>query len=347
LKDTSLNRNPFRLLGATVHDNRRRIVELAEQKALELDQDLCQKARLDLINPRSRLAVEMAWLPGVSPARVDQFIRLISENPQAIRSESGIPALAHANLMAAVFENMDWNASESDVAKFILEFAERVEFLDPEEILGDINEDRIVSGFPLIKDLDLMKAEFSERKRYYKSVIITMLNDMPPARLVDTVCKTVADTTNGDKALELINEVVDAYEVETQFFLEKEAENVSKLVEAVRELAEEGKTIIEPLIRRTEQVVRNWKKVAYPIQLRKKVEGLNHQASSELAYEIRELAVELYNEHEMIIPAMMITNFLVDLFSELPTVLERLQSDARDLNDIFLKTSGLDKSSLS
>lgn len=317
-----------------MHDNRHRIVELAEQKALELDQDLCQKARLDLINPRSRLAVEMAWLPGVSPARVDQLVRLVSEDPPAITSEPGIPTLAHANLMAAMFENMDGNASESDVAKFILEFAERVEFLDPEEILGDINEDRLVSGFPVIKSPDQVEAELSERKRHYQSVIIGALNDMPPAKLVSTVSKAVVDETNGDKSLELIDEVVDAYEVGTQFFLEKEAENISKLVGAVRELAGEGETIIEPLIGKIEPVVRNWKKVAHPIQLRKKAQGLEHKAGHDMANEIRSLAVELFNEHDLISKAERITRILLHYFSESPVLVEQFKQDISTIQDL-------------
>ena len=58
--------NAFQLLGATVRDDRRRIVELAEEKSLELDHEACQKARSDLTSPRTRLSVEMGWLPGAN-----------------------------------------------------------------------------------------------------------------------------------------------------------------------------------------------------------------------------------------------------------------------------------------
>jgi hypothetical protein len=43
-------------LGVTTRDDRRRIVELAEEKSLELDHEVCQKARSDLTNPRTRLS---------------------------------------------------------------------------------------------------------------------------------------------------------------------------------------------------------------------------------------------------------------------------------------------------
>jgi hypothetical protein len=340
LKESALHRNSFRVLGATVRDNRHRIVELAEQKALELDPDLCQKARSALTNPRTRLTAEMAWLPGVSATKADQLLRLISDVPRAIRSESRIPALAHANLMAAVFESMDEYGSESDIAKFILKFAERIESLDCEEILRDINEDRQVSGFPEIRTLDLVDAEVAERKRYYRNVIMDALNNMPSAELVDVLTRAVVDGSHGSETFELIDEVVDAYEVETRFFLGKEAENVSKLVETVRRLAGRGETIIEPLIRRIEQVVGNWKKVAHPIQLRKKAQGLDHQASTAIVYEIRNLAMELFDDHGLIFRAEWITRLLMHYFAESPVIVERLEQDISAIRDIARRSAG-------
>ncbi|WP_293194226.1 hypothetical protein [Ottowia sp.] len=51
LTTTALHQSAFAVLGATARDDRRRIVELAEEKSLELDHDICQKARSDLTNP--------------------------------------------------------------------------------------------------------------------------------------------------------------------------------------------------------------------------------------------------------------------------------------------------------
>ena len=87
----------------TTRDDRRRIVEVAEEKSLELDHEVCQKARSDLANPRSRLSVEMAWLPGVSPRKASLLVDGLLHNPMAIREESGLPTLAHLNLLAAAF----------------------------------------------------------------------------------------------------------------------------------------------------------------------------------------------------------------------------------------------------
>ncbi len=59
-----LLQNPFHILTATPRDNRRRIMQLADERSLLLDAGECMQARSDLTNPRKRLSVEVAWLPG-------------------------------------------------------------------------------------------------------------------------------------------------------------------------------------------------------------------------------------------------------------------------------------------
>src|SRR5262245_20339870 len=63
--ETSLHKSPFWILGASLRDDRQRIVERADERALELDPDVCQKARSELTNPRTRLTAEIGWLPGI------------------------------------------------------------------------------------------------------------------------------------------------------------------------------------------------------------------------------------------------------------------------------------------
>ena len=63
--------NPFHILGASTRDNRHRISELADERSLLFDPNSCMEARSDLTNPRKRLSVEVAWLPGIAPNRVE------------------------------------------------------------------------------------------------------------------------------------------------------------------------------------------------------------------------------------------------------------------------------------
>ena len=337
LKTTALHQTPFAILGVTTRDDRRRIVELAEEKSLELDHDVCQKARSDLTNPRTRLSAEIAWLPGVSPRKASQLVEGLLHDAMAVREESGLPTLAHLNLLAAAFEAVDSEHDAEDLASFIQEVAYLVDEIDPEDVLRDINEDRAVSGFPEVRALDQIEAELAERKRYYRSAIKDALDRLPPTTLVQVMTDTVEEVTLGgeDHAPELIDDLVDSYEVETQGFLQKEAENVHKLIKAARDSANSGEAAVKPYVDKLDAVARNWDKVAQPIQLSAKARGIDHEASRDLAYEIRSLAIDLFNTHDMLTQSQRLTGLLQELFAELPEVSERVEQDADALADIF------------
>jgi hypothetical protein len=122
--------------------------------------------------------------------------------------------------------------------------------------------------------------------------------------------------------------------VETQGILQKEAENVRKLIKAVRDSADSGKAV-GPYMDKLDAVARNWDKIAQPIQLSAKARGTNHEASHELAYEIRSLAIDLFNKHDMLEQSQRLTALLKELFVELPEFFERVEEDADTLAGFF------------
>lgn len=337
LTKTAIHQSAFAVLGVTTRDNRKRIVELAEEKSLELDHDVCQKARSDLTNPRNRLSAEIAWLPGVSPRKTSQLLENLLQDPMTVRKMLGLPTLAHLNLLAAAFQAVDDKHDSRDLASFILEVATLADALDPEDILRDINEDRAVSGFPDVQTFEQIEAELAERKRYYRNAIKEALNRLPPTTLIQVMTETVdVVTAHGeDHAPELIDELVDSYEVETQSFLQKEAENVHKLIKAARDSTRAGEAAVKTYVDKLAVVARNWDKVAQPIQLSAKARGINHAASRDLAYEIRSLAIDLFNKHDMLTQSQRLTGLLQELFAEIPEVSERVEQDADALADIF------------
>ncbi|WP_223513867.1 hypothetical protein [Pseudomonas sp. GL-B-19] len=337
LHKSHLQQNPFALLGVTTRDDRRRIVELAEEKSLELDHDACQKARSDLTSPRMRLSAEMAWLPGVSPRKASQLVTTLHEDPMSIRKESGLPTLAHLNLLAAAFEAVDGNDSAGDVAEFIQEMACLVDDLSVDQVFRDINEDRSVSSFPEVMGIDQVEAELSERKRYYRNAIKDALNRLPPATLVDVMTVAVNSITCGGErhAPELLDDLVDSYAVETQDFLQKEAENAQKLIKAARDSAKSGESVVKPIVDKLEAVARNWDKVAQPIQLSAKARGIDHEPSHQIAYSIRSLAIDLFNEHDMLTQSQRLFALILELFAESPELAERVEQDSDALAEIL------------
>ena len=138
-----------------------------------------------------------------------------------------------------------------------------------------------------------------------------------------------------DHAPELIDDLVDSYAVETQGFLQKEAESVEKLIKAARDSAKSGESVVKPIVDKLEAVARNWDKVAQPIQLSAKARGIDHEPSHEIAYFIRSLAIDLFNEHDMLTQSQRLTGLIQELFAELPEVVEQVEQDSEALADIF------------
>jgi hypothetical protein len=305
---------------------------MAEERTLQLDSDICQKARSDLTNPRTRLAAEMSWLPGVAPRIAEKIVRTLSEDPQAsARSAHGLPSLARANIMAAACELVTDDEPVSSVAKLIGDLAEAVESVELDDVLRDINEDRGVSGFPEVQGVDVIGTEFSGRRRAYRSALKNLLNTMETAKLIETMADVVRRATDGGTVHgpALLDDLVDSYEIETQGFLQKEAENLSALVKHASNAASKGALAVDPILARLDKVARNWHGVALPILASAKSRGIVHRPSEDVAYELRGLSLTLNNEHGMLNQTARLTGLLRELFAELPDIAERLGEDAK------------------
>jgi hypothetical protein len=335
---TALHRTAFGILGATTRDNRRRIVELAEAKSLTLDSDVCTEARSDLTNPRARLMAELAWLPGLSPKRAKEYCTLLEQDvTRCIELVQKECAIVRANVYSAAFELFDTQMDNVYWAAAIEDIARQVDEIESTDVLRLINEDREVAGFPAIPNPDLIESALSERRRYYKDSIKEAIDRLPTARMIQVITDIVQSATNGgtEPAPMLIDELVDSFEAGVRPFLDREADNARKLVKTTHDSAAGGERVVKPLLDKLDQVVRNWDKVAKPIHINMNVRGIEHEQSKALAYEIRNLGIDLYNKHRMLEQAQRVTNLLQEVFSELPEVADRLEEDAKAIHNIF------------
>jgi len=312
-------------------------MELADERSLLLDSTECMEARSELTNPRKRLSAEVAWLPGIGPKRVGEVMSLLDASPSALLAVDKLSSIARANLLAAGLARLsDHNANV--VAEWVLAISWALEDLDPDELSVIINEERIVSGFPEVSDLSAVEAEIQERRRYYRQVIKSALDHLPPKDLVEAVTVAVESATDGGYVHGpiLIADLVDSYEVEAQGFLDKEEGNIRALVEKLRAAvdAERPDSTLAPMMNQLIQVVKNWDTVAQPIQVSTKSRGLDHDASHRVAGLVRGLAIHMFNEHGKLDFSQQLTNMLQEVFAEVGEVAERTAEDAEALGEI-------------
>jgi len=328
---TDLHKTAFAILDVTTRDNRRRIVEQAEERSLSMDHEMCAKARSDLTNPRLRLSVEVSWLPGISPKRASAYCTLIKHDLDKYMSaaEDESP-LVKSNLIAAALDLFDQDMDADDWASWIYQLASESDQIDAENVFRLVNEDRAVAGFPLVSGPELVEEEIANRRRYYKDSIKGAIDRLPTKRMIDVMTDVVDTATmlGEDSAPLLIDELIDSYELGVRSFLEREAGNVEKLIGSIRDGATGGSRVVTPLIDKLDTVIRNWDRVAQPIQVSMKSRGLEHDQSRRMALDVRSLGIDLFNEYQMLDQAERITNLLKEVFAELPEVADKLEDDS-------------------
>lgn len=334
---TSLHKNPFSVLRATTRDSRARILQLAEEKSLAGDEEEIREAQSALLNPRTRLVAELRWLPGVSPNKAQQLLSDLSNSVDLQAKAGTLPPIAQLNVLSAYFETMKPDTAPDTIAALIQHAARVFQTVSSSDLLRDLNEDRAVAGFAEIKSADQIETEIAERRRYYRGAIKDALDQQPSSVLVELMTKIVTEATDGgeEHAPELIDDLVDSYALEAQDFLERERDNVFKLLDAARTAASAGEGLLEGLLAKIEAVTRNWDSIAQPVQLSFKARGIRHEPSRELAYAIRDLAIDLYNKHDFAASPKRLMDLLQELFAELPDVLEKVEEDAEALVELL------------
>jgi hypothetical protein len=331
-----LETNPFYVLQVSTRDNRQTILRQAEEKALELDYEVCQQARADLTHPRRRLGAEIAWLPGLSPREVGLAFARLNTEPQTLQRPCNLPLLALFNLLVAAFSRVNASDTAQNIAAYICRADDVFDNVTDEQVLEDINADRIAAGFPEWTDLPEVQRLLHEHLRQARTVFEATLDRLPPATLLESITLAVDTATDNGayQAGALIDALIDSYALRVSPLLEQEAALVRTLLDTARTAAESGESTVQATLERIDKVTRNWDRFAQPIQLSDKARGRDHALSKELARDIRSLAIELFNDYELLDGARYLTNMLAEVFAELPEMAEIIEQDATTLDEI-------------
>lgn len=329
--------NPFFVLGASSRDTRQRILQLADEKALELDPERCDRARTALVTPQNRLRAELSWLPGVSPRRCLQVLETLAVNPDAIPAQDGLPPLAHANLKASAIARLRDRQTPELMAGRILDLADTDARIDLDATLSDINEDRTVAGVTPVRSKDLLSEELEARRREFRDAIKIALDRMESQHLVDTLALIVQLSTcdGAEPAPRLVNELVEMFETSASGFLEQGVADIEAEIGRIKAAVAANPGNASARISQLEQMTRRWDRIASPIQLNARSRGMRHGLSHRLAMTIRDLGVDLHNEHSQTDLAARLTQLVAECFSESEEVAERVNEDNAVLADLL------------
>jgi hypothetical protein len=189
------------------------------------------------------------------------------------------PGMARANLLAAGLRRLDAeDRTPSSVAVWIMEISTSFECAEPDTLTLLINDDRVVSGFPEITDISAVRGELNERRRYFRSVIMSVLGSMRESDRLEAIMKVVRSSTgDGTKlAPAVVFDMVDLYEVESKASLARQEQKLRFLIARVRDAAEQNQSDpdVANLIGGLVTDFRVWRHVVEPTHICARVRGL-------------------------------------------------------------------------
>ena len=341
-----LLKNPFHILGATTRDDKHKIMDLAEECCLLSDADECMAARAVLIHPRKRISAEIAWLPGVNPEHIDSLLKQLDSPHQNLLNIDDLPPLARTNVLTAGLSRLS-NIASANLMEWILAIAHAYERIDDEEVRRTLNADRNLSGFPQITDLSVITAEIQNQRRYYSQTLSSAINNLSVterARILTLTLETVIGHGNNRCPI-LIDELIQSYELEVGSDLEKKQKIIEALDEKLRAMLDTKSTDseLELIVHQLIDAVKEWDTIAQPIQLSKRSRGERHTASFEIAWKIQKLAVDMFNEYLKCDFPLQLLNMLLEVFAEVPEIVERITKDKKDLIRHEHEVKGIEK----
>jgi hypothetical protein len=328
----NLFQNPFYVLGVSTRDSKQVIVEACDAKSLAFDADLCSRLRSDLTAPRNRLSAELAWLPGLSPARALGLIQELEKAPKTFLSSlDGTNPLTRCNALVTYLERHK-PTEESLIINLLIDTAQSFEQIDLANLLTLVNEDRRIATISLVQDTGVLKDEMQNRRQYMIGVMKDSLNlvKAPDSILTEIVIRT---TSAGERHPPLlIEELTDKYQIEVQKHLDYLVGQIENIRTGI--LKEPEKTFEHQMPLLYKYLV-TWDQIAQPIQLIQQSKGIDDPQSKGLARDLRDMAIDLANLHAMHEEAQQITKMVAAIFKELPQFSEKVSEDLSTLEDIL------------
>lgn len=309
-------------------------MDLAEDCCLLSDADECMDAQSTLTRPQNRISAEIAWFPGVNPEHIESLLKQLESPHQNLLNIIDLSPLARANVLTAGLSRHS-NIASTDLLEWILAISHAYERIDHEDVRSVLNEERNLSGFPQITDTSVISTGIQNQRRYYTQTLSSVLNNLSVterARILTLTLETVIGNHNSRCPI-LIDDLIQAYEQTVGEDLEKKQKIIEAHDEKLRAMAnaKNPDTTLQPIVEQLIQAVKDWDKIAQPIQLSKRSRGERHTDSFEIAMCVQKLAVYLFNEYNKFDFTLQLLNMLLDVFAEDPEIVEQIERDKKTL----------------
>ncbi len=317
--------NEFHILKAQYSSSAVEISDLLEDAEFEdvIPQDILLKAQQTLVTPRDRLFAELSWLPELSHHQMAEVVQIISDNDtnQAWGKTDHFPELAKANILAHC-------ASRSEgAASLILSLSLCWDDINSSTLTEFINENRKNAGFPKATSLQVDDALAALCLRHAVTAADSIWRSGVPGFLMNSIVEK--ELTRRKEATFLKN-LVRQHDKNSE-------RDLDDIAEKIREAAEKAKVsddYLESHIQDIGGLLFQWDEINQPVQLYDQSRGHEEPRSKALYQDLRELSINLANNHNRFDAALQLSEALLRTFPELEAVAETLRGDVTDLEDL-------------
>ena len=323
--------NPFYLLKASPKDNRKKLLELADEAAFDMDSIKANESRSILSNPRKRLEAEISFFPGntnIQNKKIFNILR-VKNDLNNLKNIWGLNSLSYANLIANL---IDKNNSDFENIYLIRLLIKTFNEFDLSEIKFLINEDRSNSGFPEVENNKDIEDQINSRKSFYLGCIKKYTSELK-LNIYSSLLISLIEESKAIKEPILLSGLVDSFELQFKQYVLTEEEKVTLIIEKIKSKtsSDYDKSALKILVIQLNKELREWDKLVQPIQLSTQKRGLEHKQSKNLGLKVRNLALELNNIHNETDLAHLITLNLMDVFQEVTSISDLSRKDSEAL----------------
>ena len=323
-----LTENSFYVLGVTTRDNGKTINERAEELSLFNESGIVNNARMILTNPQYRLEAEIHWFPGVAPSRIAKIIEKLNVGEGLNLINSGIYyGLSKINILMDIISRGPIN--KDTLQQLLVNTVNEYNDTNLEEIISNINNDREVSGFPLVKDKNKIEQLLKKLKAEVQSEINKRAKELPPSHYSDLakdmVTKYMKDSIYD--SLGILDDFLDSYELDNRKNLEDIIDKIQSVLDEIDNQQSLRTSHYEELV----SLMIKFNKIAIPVQINMASKGLVHEGSQTVLSLIRNMAVKLHNEYNQTQEAIRLSKLLREYCINIPSAMEQIDTDIQTL----------------
>jgi hypothetical protein len=189
----------------------------------------------------------------------------------------------------------------------------------------------------VVQSVDILAQALAEHRGFLVTTLSEGLDKLGEPDLALTEIAIELTEYGEYQAPLLLEELVAKYQIEVAKHLDNVTVHIFKIKDSIENIVinNDRTDILLKHINRFEELLRQWDRIAKPIQLIAKTRGINEAASANLAAQVRNLSIYLANEYGLHEYALRLSSLMSELFSELPQLEAKIEEDITALQDIL------------